>query len=100
VHAPPGYDGDHHGHEVTGASLLVLNVVALAAFAVLFGLTIQRGATDPVCRMRVDRSKSLRAEHADRSYHLCSEHSLRAFEAEPERYAGPRRELSAATQVP
>jgi uncharacterized protein len=78
---------------------LVLNLVALVAFAVLFGLTIRRGATDPVCGMRVDRSKALMAEHADRSYHLCSEHCLQAFEAEPERYVGRPRHVSASTQA-
>jgi uncharacterized membrane protein YraQ (UPF0718 family)/YHS domain-containing protein len=65
---------------------LVLNVFALIAFAVLLGLTIRRGATDPVCGMKIDRAKALRAEHGDHSYHLCSEYCLQAFEAEPERY--------------
>jgi YHS domain-containing protein len=74
---------------------LILNLVALVAFAVLFGLTIRRGATDPVCGMRIDRSKALMAEHGGRRYHLCSEHCRQAFEAEPERYAGREREVSA-----
>ncbi len=35
---------------------LVLNVLALAAFSALMWLTRRRGATDPVCGMRVDRA--------------------------------------------
>lgn len=38
---------------------LVLNVIALAVFAALFGLTMRRGVTDPVCGMRVVRAKAL-----------------------------------------
>ena len=37
---------------------LVLNVLALVVFAALFGLTMRRGATDPVCGMTVDREKA------------------------------------------
>jgi len=63
---------------------LVLNVFALAVFAALFFLTARRGATDPVCGMRVDRSKALRALHAGRSYFFCSEHCRAQFEANPD----------------
>ena len=52
---------------------LVLNVLGLAIFAALFWLTARRGATDPVCGMKVDRSKALRAEHAGRTYFFCSD---------------------------
>src|SRR5579875_440630 len=38
---------------------LGLNVLALAIFAALFWLTARRGATDPVCGMKVDRAKGL-----------------------------------------
>jgi YHS domain-containing protein len=63
---------------------LVLNVFALAVFAALFFLTARRGATDPVCGMRVDRSKALRVLHAGRSYFFCSEHCREQFEADPD----------------
>src|SRR5204862_8282181 len=43
---------------------LVLNVIGLVVFAALFYLTMARGATDPVCGMKVDRSKALRKRFA------------------------------------
>jgi uncharacterized membrane protein YraQ (UPF0718 family)/YHS domain-containing protein len=65
---------------------LVLNVIATIAFGALFWLTLRRGATDPVCGMRVDRTKALRASHGDSTYWFCSEHCRSSFEREPERY--------------
>ena len=41
---------------------LALNVLGLAIFAALFWLTARRGATDPVCGMKVDRAKALTTE--------------------------------------
>ena len=41
---------------------LVLNALGLLVFAALFALTVRRGATDPVCGMRVDRAKALRSD--------------------------------------
>ena len=69
---------------------LVLNVLATVAFAALFGLTMRRGATDPVCGMKVDRVKGLRAEYGGRTFVFCSEHCLHRFQADPERYASGR----------
>jgi hypothetical protein len=60
---------------------LVLNVVAVLIFVALFWLTARRGATDPVCGMKVDRAKALSARSAGRTLYFCSEHCLRAFEA-------------------
>jgi uncharacterized protein len=65
---------------------LVLNVFGLTIFAALFYLTARRGATDPVCGMRVDRSKALRAVHAGRTWFFCSEHCRAQFETDPDRY--------------
>jgi uncharacterized membrane protein YraQ (UPF0718 family)/YHS domain-containing protein len=59
---------------------LVLNVLGLLIFAALFGLTMRRGATDPVCGMKVDRSKALSTEHGGRTHYFCSEDCLNAFE--------------------
>jgi uncharacterized membrane protein YraQ (UPF0718 family)/YHS domain-containing protein len=67
---------------------LVLNVVATVVFAGLLALTIRRGVHDPVCGMKVDRSKALTASYAGHTHYFCSEHCRRAFEAEPDRYAG------------
>ncbi len=72
---------------------LVLNVLGLAIFAALIYLTVQRGATDPVCGMKVDRSKALRAVHAGRAYFFCSEECRSQFEADPAAYT--RREPAA-----
>jgi YHS domain-containing protein len=65
---------------------LVLNLLGLVAFAALFYLTVRRGATDPVCGMKVDRAKALRLEHAGRTYYFCSEHCRGQFEADPDGY--------------
>jgi uncharacterized membrane protein YraQ (UPF0718 family)/YHS domain-containing protein len=69
---------------------LVLNLFGLAVFAALFYLTASRGATDPVCGMKVDRSKALRAAHAGRTYFFCSEGCRAEFEADPDTYARGR----------
>jgi uncharacterized membrane protein YraQ (UPF0718 family) len=58
---------------------LVLNVIGLVVFGALFWLTARRGVTDPVCGMKVDRSKAIRREIGGRTYYFCSESCLRAF---------------------
>jgi YHS domain-containing protein len=66
---------------------LALNLVALLVFVTLFWVTARRGDTDPVCRMKVERDKALRTVIDGQTYHFCSEHCLRAFEAQPGRYS-------------
>jgi YHS domain-containing protein len=61
---------------------LVLNALGLVIFAALFGLTMRRGATDPVCGMRVDRARALRLEHGGTTHYFCSEHCMHRFQAE------------------
>jgi uncharacterized membrane protein YraQ (UPF0718 family)/YHS domain-containing protein len=68
---------------------LILNVIGLAVFVALFYLTARRGATDPVCGMKVDRAKAVRKELGGETLYFCSEHCLHAFEADPRR--GDRR---------
>ena len=58
---------------------LVLNVAATAIFVVLFGLTMRRGATDPVCGMKVDRDKAVTAELEGQTHYFCSEHCRDTF---------------------
>ncbi|MEA2210320.1 MAG: uncharacterized protein QOF83_268 [Solirubrobacteraceae bacterium] len=58
---------------------LVLNVAGLAIFATLFGLTMRRGATDPVCGMTVDRAKAKTTSVAGQTFYFCSEHCRQAF---------------------
>jgi uncharacterized membrane protein YraQ (UPF0718 family)/YHS domain-containing protein len=72
-----------HGHvfgAVRADYKLVLNLIASVAFLVLFGLTVRRGATDPVCGMQVDRRRALRATVGGRSYYFCCEGCRARFE--------------------
>jgi uncharacterized protein len=59
---------------------LFLNILGLTIFAGLFYLTIRRGATDPVCGMKVDRKKAYISERDGRTVYFCSEHCRDAFE--------------------
>ncbi|HEY7632330.1 MAG TPA: permease [Thermoleophilaceae bacterium] len=58
---------------------LALNIVGTAIFAALFLLTRSRGATDPVCGMKVDKERALTAEHDGHTYFFCSEHCKEQF---------------------
>jgi uncharacterized membrane protein YraQ (UPF0718 family)/YHS domain-containing protein len=58
---------------------LVLNAVATLVFVALIGLTVRRGAIDPVCGMSVDKGKALRLERDGHTYYFCSEHCRAAF---------------------
>jgi len=55
--------------------------------AALFGLTLRRGARDPVCGMSVDRSKAPSLEYGGKRYFFCGPGCRAKFEADPERYA-------------
>jgi uncharacterized membrane protein YraQ (UPF0718 family)/YHS domain-containing protein len=59
---------------------LALNLIGIAIFAGLFWLTARRGATDPVCGMKVDRHKALAKQLGPNTYYFCSTHCLHAFE--------------------
>ena len=56
-------------------------------FAALFALTMRRGATDPVCGMKIDKAKALRLDFGGDTYYFCSQGCLHAFEATREHYA-------------
>jgi len=61
---------------------LVLNVLAAVVFAALMSLTAQRGATDPVCGMKVDRARATCTREVGRhTYWFCSEDCAEAFDA-------------------
>ena len=65
----------------------VLNLIFLAVFAALFGLTMHRGARDPVCGMTVDRHAGLPTlRHGGRTRYFCSTHCQSTFEANPEEF--------------
>ena len=76
---------------------LWLNLLGLVVFVVLFGMTMRRGVTDPVCGMKVDRAKALTARHDGGTIHFCSEHCRDSFLADPGRYVGQN---AAATEEP
>jgi YHS domain-containing protein len=58
---------------------LVTNVLGAAIFIALFALTFKRGATDPVCGMKVDRAKATVHEHDGSAHYFCSEHCAAEF---------------------
>jgi uncharacterized protein len=59
---------------------LFLNIAGIAIFTALFWLTRARGATDPVCGMKVDRAKAFTAERDGHTFYFCSEHCRHGFE--------------------
>jgi YHS domain-containing protein len=58
---------------------LALNVVATVVFAALFWVTARGGVTDPVCGMKVDRTKALTARSGGRTHFFCSEDCRTSF---------------------
>jgi uncharacterized membrane protein YraQ (UPF0718 family) len=65
---------------------LALDLLGVGIFAALFWLTNRRGATDPVCEMKVDRHKAVTKELGGETFYFCSNHCLHAFEADPDKY--------------
>jgi uncharacterized protein len=65
---------------------LFTNIVGFAIFAALFALTVRRGATDPMCGMKVDKAKALRMDFAGDTYYFCSRGCLHAFETDPQQH--------------
>ena len=70
---------DVFGHIAVDYKLFT-NVLGVGVFAALFWLTVHRGATDPVCGMRVDRTTELRCDDHGRIVYFCSEHCLHEYE--------------------
>jgi uncharacterized protein len=66
---------------------LFTNIFGAIVFAVLFALTMRRGATDPVCGMKVDKDKAIRIEVGGETVYFCSNHCAASFrrEALPDR---------------
>ena len=61
-----------------------LDIVFFAVAAVLVGLTLRRGARDPVCGMTVDRYKTaFRSDYHGRTVYFCSAGCKARFDAEP-----------------
>jgi len=77
---------DVFGHIAVDYKLFT-NILGLAVFTALFALTVRRGATDPVCGMKVDRAKALRLQDGAVTRYFCSEHCLQAYRAGSEEHA-------------
>ena len=60
---------------------LALNLLGFAIFAAMFWLTGRRGATDPVCGMKVDRATALTIDAEGETYYFCSEDCRESFDA-------------------
>jgi hypothetical protein len=68
---------------------LVSNILGLAIFAALFALISRRGATDPVCGMKVDRDKAIRRDIGGETLYFCSEHCATSLPVSPRRRERP-----------
>jgi uncharacterized membrane protein YraQ (UPF0718 family) len=53
---------------------LFTNILGTVVFTALFALTLRRGATDPVCGMKVDRAKAIRKDYEGETLYFCSSH--------------------------
>jgi len=58
---------------------LFLNILGVAVFTALFWLTARRGITDPVCGMKVDRTKAVAVDRDGETLYFCSEHCARSI---------------------
>src|SRR3954451_9252807 len=67
-----------------------LNIVFLFVAAGLVGLTLRRGAKDPVCGMTVDLNTPHRSVHDGAAVYFCSAHCKKRFDADAEQYVGDR----------
>jgi uncharacterized membrane protein YraQ (UPF0718 family) len=85
----------------------VLNVVALAVFALLYWLHRNKArlgggvgyATDPVCGMQVETASApAQVTHDGATVHFCSDHCRAKFERAPERFAGAARTAAEAAR--
>ena len=87
------------GHDVWAWNYTtVLDIAAIAAFAVLYWLYRNRErlgagrgyAHDPVCGMQVQvRDAPARASRGGRTYYFCSDHCEHRFSGDPAKFTGP-----------
>jgi uncharacterized protein len=61
---------------------LFTNILGFLVFTALFALTMRRGATDPVCGMKVDKDRAVRVEMEGKSFYFCSDHCAAAARRE------------------
>jgi len=66
----------------------VLDILFGLVFVALVGLTLRRGARDPVCGMTVDRhAGNPTSVFAGRTWHFCGNHCKHRFDEEPELFS-------------
>ena len=75
-----------------------LNILFFGVALMLWGLTLRRGARDPVCAMTEDRSTPFRSEWRGQTYYFCGAGCKRRFDADPESFLDPSREPAHAHQ--
>jgi uncharacterized membrane protein YraQ (UPF0718 family)/YHS domain-containing protein len=75
---------------------LFTNVIGVTIFAAFFALTMRRGVTDPVCGMKVDKTKAIQMDFAGQTFYFCSEHCLHAFQINPNTDLAARAQSSEA----
>ena len=61
---------------------LVTNVLGTAIFCALFALTLRRGATDPMCGMKVDKQQAIAVRSGEHTDYFCSRHCADQYAAE------------------
>ena len=69
----------------------VLNILFLGLAGALWGLTLRRGARDPMCGMNVDRSTPFRSDWQGRTYYFCGAGCKSRFDADPASFLDPAR---------
>ena len=70
----------------------ILDVIFTVVFVVLMGLTVRRGARDPVCGMNVDRhAHGPTSTYAGRTWFFCGAGCHDRFEASPEAFSSRSR---------
>jgi uncharacterized membrane protein YraQ (UPF0718 family)/YHS domain-containing protein len=52
---------------------LFTNILGVFVFAALFALTMRRGATDPICGMKVDKARAIPVELEGETFYFCSD---------------------------
>ena len=54
-----------------------------------YGGEVKKMAKDPVCGMEVDEKKAVAtSQHMGKTYYFCAPGCKKAFDADPEKYAG------------
>ena len=73
----------------------VLDILFALAFAALIGLTLRRGARDPVCGMTVDRHAGNPTSHyAGKTWFFCGAHCKHRFDEDPELFSSRSRDAA------